>query len=115
MTRPEKRLRAKFFKNERGREPVRDWLLGLPPEDRKKIGGTIRDVEFGWPIGMPVVDSIKGHLGLWEARTSLKDGIARVFFVVKDERIVLLHGIIKKTQKTPKTDIALAKKRMNMG
>lgn len=114
MTRTGKRLRAKFFKNERGREPVRDWLMGLPPEDRKKIGGTIRDVEFGWPIGMPIVDSIKGHPGLWETRTTLKDGIARVFFTVSDDRIVLLHGIIKKTQKTPKADIILAKRRMSM-
>lgn len=74
------------------------------------IGEDIKDVEFSWPIGMPLVR----HLGreLWEVRSSLPSGqIARVIFCVEQEHMVLLHGFIKKTQKTPQHDIDLALKR----
>ena len=105
-----KRLPAYFYRLDSGREPVREWLKGLEPEDRKVIGEDIKDVEFSWPIGMPLV----GPLGreLWEVRSSLPRGrIARVLFCVEHGRMVLLHGFIKKTQKTPQRDIDLALKR----
>jgi phage-related protein len=80
------------------------------PEDRKMIGEDIKDVEFSWPIGMPLVRSL-GH-ELWEVRSGLARGrIARVLFCVEHERMILLHGFIKKTQKTPKHEIDLALKR----
>jgi phage-related protein len=41
--------------------------------------------------------------GLWEVRCDITDGIARVLFTVKDGQMVLLHGFVKKTQKTPTT------------
>jgi len=51
--------------------------------------------------------------GSWEVRSSLPSQCeARVIFAVIEERMVLLHGFIKKTQKTPKIDIDLALKRM---
>ena len=93
--------------------PVREWLLGLSPEDRKAIGDDIRTAEFGWPIGMPLCRSIKGHKGLWEIRSSLSGcRIARVFFCAHDNGMVLLHGFIKKTQKTPDRELDVAEKRM---
>ena len=93
--------------------PVREWLLRLSPEDRKAIGDDIRTAEFGWPIGMPLCRSIKGHKGLWEIRSSLSGGrIARVFFCAHDNSMVLLHGFIKKTQKTPDRELDVAEKRM---
>ena len=49
--------------------------------------------------------------GLWEVRSRLDNRIARVLFVFSDSTIILLHGFIKKTQKTPKQEIELAKKR----
>jgi phage-related protein len=68
------------------------------------------DVEFAWPIGMPLVRSLGN--GLWEVRSSLLNGrIARVIFCVEKDCIVLVHGFMKKTQKTPKQDIDLALKR----
>lgn len=105
-------IKAKFFKNESGAEPVREWLKELPPEDRKAIGIAVKEVEFGWPIGMPVVRSISGYPGLWEIRVDLKNGIARVFCVVGDGLLFILHGIIKKTRKSPKRDLEVAKRRM---
>jgi phage-related protein len=105
-----KRLPAVFFRMPSGREPVRDWLKELDREDRKIIGEDIKDVEFSWPIGMPLCRSL--GKGLWEVRSDITDGrIARVLFCVRKEEMVLLHAFIKKTQKTPPGDIDLATKR----
>ena len=50
--------------------------------------------------------------GLYEVRTSLPSrNIARVIFSIQADRMVLLHGFIKKTKKTPKADLDLAKER----
>jgi len=89
---------------------VREWLKSLDTEDRKIIGEDIKDVEFPWPIGMPLVSSLGREL--WEVRSSLAHGrIARVIFCVEKDCMVLLHGFTKKTQKTPKQEIDLALKR----
>jgi phage-related protein len=105
-----KRLPARFYRSDSGREPVREWLKSLDIEDRKVIGEDIKDVEFSWPIGMPLVRAL--GRGLWEVRSSLpRTRIARVLFCVTGEQMVLLNGFIKKTQKTPKQEIELAIKR----
>jgi len=77
-----KRLPARFYRSDSGREPVREWLKELSLEDRKVIGEDIKDVEFAWPIGMPLVRSLGNEL--WEVRSSLPRGrIARVIFCVE--------------------------------
>ena len=73
-------------------------------------GVDIRTAEFGWPIGMPTCKSLGG--GLYEVRTTLKDRIARTIFAVEDGDMVLLHGFIKKSQRTPKEHLDLARKRL---
>ena len=75
-----------------------------------RIGGDIRTVELGWPIGMPVCKPLKN--GLYEVRTHLEDRIARILFGIEDGKMVLLHGFIKKSQKTPKGDLEIARKRL---
>ena len=106
-----KRLPANFYALGSGREPVREWLKKLDVEDRKLIGEDIKDVEFSWPIGMPLCRSLGA--GLWEVRSQLSGGrIARIIFCVHQGRRVLLHGCMKKTQKTPPREIELAAKRM---
>jgi phage-related protein len=102
---------ARFFRTASGAEPVKAWLKDLRKEDRQSIGTDIRTVEFGWPIGMPVCRSITGHKSLWEIRTKITDGIARVIFMIHDGEMILLHGFMKKTQKTPQSDLAVAAKR----
>lgn len=105
-----KRIPAKFYKTETGNEPVREWLRQRPPEERKVIGIDIKTVEYGWPVGMPTCRSM--GKGLYEVRSNLSDGtIARVLFCIYRENMLLLHGFIKKTQKTPKQDLDLALKR----
>lgn len=106
-----KRVPAIFFRTDAGREPVREWLKGLPyDDDRKRIGEDIKTVEFGWPIGMPVCRTL-GH-GVHEVRTVLTHNrIARVlFYVDRETRMVLLHCFIKKTQKTSAEDLTLARR-----
>jgi phage-related protein len=102
-------LRVVFYKTETGKEPVREWLRSLSREDRKIIGEDIKTVQFGWPLGMPLVRKLE--IGLWEVRSKLPNRIARTIFTVDEGMIVLLHGFIKKSQKTPATDLTLARKR----
>ena len=98
-----------FYKETSGSEPVRKWLWELEKEDRKTIGTDIRTVQIDWPVGKPLVSPFGN--GLWEIRSALENRIARIFFVFKDGKIVLLHGFIKKTQKTPPDGSKLALKR----
>jgi phage-related protein len=105
-----KRLPAFFYASASGREPVREWLKGLSVEDRKIVGEDIKDVEFAWPIGMPLCRSL--GQGMWEVRSTLTQGrIARVLFCEHANKMVLLHAFIKKTQKTPAAELELAVKR----
>jgi len=106
-----KKIEVIFFRTSAGGEPVREWLRSLSPiEDRKQIGVDIKTVEFGWPIGMPVCRPLGD--GLYEVRSSLtQNRIARVlFYIDARSRMVLLHGFIKKTQKTLPADMELARK-----
>ncbi|MGA8763186.1 MAG: type II toxin-antitoxin system RelE/ParE family toxin, partial [Candidatus Sulfotelmatobacter sp.] len=100
-----------FYRSDSGREPVREWLKSLDAEDRRIIGEDIKDVEFSWPTGMPLVRSLGREL--WEVRSRLpQHRIARVLFCIEQDCMVLLHGFMKKTQKTPKMEIDLAIRRM---
>ncbi|MBB4212438.1 phage-related protein [Rhodothalassium salexigens DSM 2132] len=113
MVDAEKRIPAVFYRTGKGSEPVREWLKGLDREDRRVIGEDIKTVEFGWPVGMPVCRPISSHKGIWEVRSSLPKGrIARVLFCIAEGQMVLLHGFVKKSQKTPKPDLDLAVRRM---
>jgi len=99
-----------FFRTEPGNEPMRDWLKELTRDDRRCVGCDIQIVQFRWPLGMPLVR--KMDKALWEVRSRLADGcISRVFFTVDNNEMVLLHGIVKKSRTTPKTDLNIAKTR----
>jgi len=100
-----------FYRTSVGVEPVRDWLRGLSGEDRHKIGFDLAAVQVGWPVGMPLCRPLGG--GLWELRSHLPSRrIARILFCVHEGRIGIVHGFIKKAQKTPQDEIELARKRM---
>ena len=109
-SRSEPRLTVSFFRETTGAEPVRDWLKGLSRDEMREIGADIKTVQFGWPIGMPVVDHVDGEI--WEVRTRFATRLARVLFILDGELMVLLHGFIKKERKTPKTDLDVAKQRL---
>ena len=103
-------LRVRFYRTVSGTEPVRDWLINLDKEKRRKIGIDIKTVQFGWPMEMPL--GRKLERGLWETRSHLPGGIARVMFTVDGSTMVLLHGFIKKSQATPQQDLATARRRL---
>ena len=103
-------LDVRFFRTDVGTEPVREWLKSLAAIDRKIIGEDIKTVQFGWPLGMPLVGHLDGNI--WEVRIRLDNCIARVLFALEGRTMVLLHGFIKQQQATPKPDLALAKDRL---
>lgn len=105
-------LSVRFFATDAGSEPVREWLMGLSVQDRKTVGEDIKTVQFGWPLGMPLVSHLDGDI--WEVRIKLDNRIARVLFVVDKQTMILLHGFIKKSQKTPRPEINLAKQRLKV-
>jgi len=103
-------LNVVFFQTGSGSEPVRRWLKALPTSHKKAIGEDIKTVQFGWPLGMPLVEKLEPYL--WEIRTKVPDGIARVLFTVDDHVMILLHGFIKKTRKIPQKEIGTARSRL---
>lgn len=106
-----RRLPVFFYRTKAGHEPDREWLQELDPQDRKAIGTDLLRVQEQWPIGMPVCRSL--GKGLWEVRTNISSNrTARVLFFVDDDRIGVVHGFVKKTQKTPAADLELAWRRM---
>jgi phage-related protein len=98
-----------FYWTACGVEPVREWLKGLPDEDRKELGLDLMRVQWRWPVGMPSCRALGD--GLYETRSNLPScRIARAFFCFYDGCLIALHGC-KKTQVTPKDELTIARKR----
>lgn len=104
------RLRVRFYRTDLGKEPVRDWLKALPREERRTIGEDIKTAQFGWPLGMPLIRKLEADL--WEVRSRLDSRIARVIFTVQGDQMILLHGFIKQSQKTPLNELRVARRRL---
>ncbi len=104
------RLNVVFFRTGSGTEPVRRWLKALSAPHKKAIGEDIKTVQFGWPLGMPLMEKLGPYL--WEVRTKVPDGIALVLFTVDGPMMILLHGFIKKTRKIPQKEINTARSRL---
>jgi phage-related protein len=101
---------AVFYRTQACTEIVRNRLRTLDERDRNAIGQDLMRVQFRWPVGMPLCRAMGD--GLWELRSDLPSNrIARILFSVQQGKILILHGFIKKTQKTPDEDLALARKR----
>ena len=99
-----------FYRHASGGEPVREWLKDLAEPDRHAIGRDLMRAQWRWPVGMPLCRPL--GQGLWEIRTNLpSDRVARVFICPSAGALVALHGFIKKTQKTPDAELALARRR----
>ena len=103
-------LKVVFYCSEARNEPVREWLKDLHRDDKRQIGEDIKTAQLGWPLGMPLIKKIDRDL--WEVRTKLADSIARVFFTVDGEHMILLHAFIKKSQKTPQNELKTALSRL---
>ena len=94
-----------------GNQPVRKWLRSLPEKEKKAIGEDIKAVQYGWPLGLPLVRHVRGDI--WEVRSNLGNRIARILFAVEGALMVLLHGFIKESQKLPEQDLKVAQDRLS--
>lgn len=103
-------LSVVFYRTKAGNEPVRQWLKSLKAVDRRAIGQDIKTAQYGWPLGMPLIRKLEP--GLWEVRSRIVQGVARTIFTVGDGVMVLLHGFLKTSQKTPLVDLRTARQRL---
>lgn len=98
-----------FYKSDTGNEPALEWFRALDPEERRVVGYDLRVLQLGFPMGMPLCKSLGD--GLWELRSTLPRKIARVIFFLDGQTFIVVHGFIKKSQKTPKEELTTAKAR----
>jgi phage-related protein len=103
-------LTVRFYCSSTGREPVREWLKAMSAEDRKVIGIDLKTVQYGWPLGMPLVRKMAS--ALWEVRSNIPHGTVRILFTVVGTEMVLLHGFEKTSAKTPTSELATALTRL---
>jgi phage-related protein len=103
-------LEVVFFESEAGNQPVKEFLMSRTKGDRKEIGADIYKVQAGFPLGLPLVR--KEDVDLWEVRSTIPDGVCRILFTVTKTEMVLIHGFVKKTQKTPLNELEVAKNRL---
>jgi phage-related protein len=103
-----------FFDNDRGSSPPNDFLLALPKKAQAKLVRALDLLEeYGPTMGEPYVKAIRGKTGLMELRTSLGSDAFRLFFFhAGGRRLVVVHGIRKKSQRTPLRDLETAERRM---
>lgn len=104
---------TEFYEDSRGRRPCVDWLGSLPGRDRSRIDHSIALLEAAGPL-LPskYCDRVRGKL--YELKTSVARMEYRIFyFSVTGRKFILLHGFIKKSQKTPRQEIEAAVSEMN--
>jgi phage-related protein len=104
------KIPLRFYRTRSGHEPVRHWLKHLHVDDRKSIGFDMMRVQWRWSVGMPLCRPLDN--GIWEIRSTLSGNrIARVLICFFDHELVALHGLLKKSRTTPRSDLKLAHKR----
>lgn len=101
-----------FYRTAAGNDVIKDWLRAFEKPDRAILGEDLMTVQFGFPMGLPLCRSL--GQGLWEVRSSLTGNReARMIFYhdSEAEALVVLHGFLKKSQKTPRGEIDTALRR----
>lgn len=102
-----------LFYEERGRSPVREFLEGLDKKTQVRFAWSIEQLrQRNVQARSPLVDHVQGKI--WELREESQTNIFRLLYcMASGRRIVFLHGFQKKTQKTPRRDIAIAQHRLD--
>ena len=103
---------VEYYTDAQGRFPVDEFVYQQPNGDRARILRTIGLLkEFGLQLGLPYVKHLTGKL--WELRTQTGSKAYRVlYFAFTGRRFILLHAFLKKTEKTPGKEIAIAEQRL---
>jgi len=93
-------------------EQVQDDILALPPKLLARyVALTKRMQAYGANLGMPHSKALNN--GLFELRLKADAGIARIFYCTRiNKEIVMLHCLIKKTQKIPMNALNIANQRL---
>jgi phage-related protein len=104
-----------YFTTASGRSPVKDFLVDQDRQARDKIVEVIEYLrEYGFQLSTQYLRRMSGSKALWELRAKYRSKQYRIFLAKTAETdILLVHAIIKKTPKTPKTDIQTAEERLN--
>jgi len=99
------------YRTKQGNRPVRDFLMKLSEDARAKVTAALTMLaRLGNQLQMPLSRAMGG--GLFEIRVKHPDGPFRFLYCFRPvRRVVLLHGFTKRTEKTPKKDLDLAKER----
>jgi phage-related protein len=103
--------RVKYYFNPNGLSPVEKFLNSLKPTIKSKIIRTFQIIEdFGPQLVRNKIKKLSGT-PLWEIKISGKNTVRMIYFYHHHHQLLILHGFIKKTQKTPKKEIHIALKR----
>lgn len=95
------------------KKPFEDFVLSLPKKERARVFEAINYFLQLRNENLPIKESLSKHIEdeIFELRVTLRDRIARnLYFYQKGSKIVITHGFIKKTRKTPRKEIETAKK-----
>jgi phage-related protein len=102
-----------YYTTPRGENPVKIFLESLQKRQKAKIFRIFQYIEFyGLSSALPHVKKLTGS-PLWEIRILGQDNIRILYIGFKQNSILLLHGFIKKKQKTPPGEINIAMQRLN--
>lgn len=102
-----------YYEDDKGNRPVEQFIDNLDLKMKAKVFGRLELLErYGSQLGMPFCRHLDD--GIFELRTVQGNNITRIlYFFVIGERVILTHGFVKKTQKTPSGEIERAKRMRN--
>lgn len=101
---------VEYYESEAGERPAEAFMDSVGPKMKAKIFGCVALLkERGSLLSGPYSSHLKD--GIFELRASLGNNAARVlYFFVSGQKAILTHGFVKKTQKTPRSQIERAKR-----
>ncbi|MFZ2152800.1 MAG: type II toxin-antitoxin system RelE/ParE family toxin [Microgenomates group bacterium] len=101
-----------YYQYPNGKEPIYDFIESLSPVAQAKVSNTFDLLlQFGIRLGLPHVKKIS-NTDLWELRILGGDSIRIIYIATTGKQFLLLHGFVKKTQKTDKRELKIAQSRL---
>ena len=103
-----------YFITASGENPVKEFIESLQLRQKSKIFGIFENIQkYGLDSVIPHIKKLTGT-PLWEIRILGQDNIRVIYLVPKSTTVLVLHGFIKKTQKTPERELSQALKRYKL-
>lgn len=107
-------FQIEFYSTPAGRKPPHGFILSQEPKAQDKLYEVMSYLKtYGFHLSTTYLRRMTGTQSLWELRAKQSGKQYRLFLArMNEERIVVLHGIIKKTAKTPRNEIKTAEDRL---